>query len=239
MKIRLPAILPCALLAIISAAFSADSSAQTELWTPLPASAWHWYGHEKHEGLPPVWTVEADGSLHRAPGNGSWARQDLATDESDYQNFVLELEWKVGKAANSGVFYRIKDGQNQPWPSGFEHQILDDEGFHDGKAPPIHRAGALYSILGPNDGKDLKPPGEWNTTRIVADGRHLEHWLNGKCILKVDLDSPEFKEAFAASEWKGSPAKGAAPNGIIGLQDHGGEVWFRNIRVKKLPVAAK
>jgi hypothetical protein len=228
------------ILALVSTSFGAEAPSRTESWTPLPAGAWHWYGHAKEEGLPRVWTVEADGSLHHAPGNGSWGKQDLVTDDAGYQNFVLELEWKVGKAANSGVFYRIKEDKGAyPWVSGFEHQILDDDGFHDGKAPPIHRAGALYSILPPNDEKALKPMGEWNTTRIVANGKHLEHWLNGKCILKVDLDSPEYQEAIAKSEWKGNPAKGAAPNGLIGLQDHGGEVWFRNIRVRKLASEGK
>lgn len=224
---------------ITASAFAADTPAKSETWTPLPASAWHWYGHKKEEGLPQVWTVEADGSLHRAAGDGKWAKQDLVTDDAGYRNFVLEFEWKVGKGANSGVFYRIKDGQSQPWPSGFEHQILDDDNFNKGNAPAIHRAGALYSIVAPNEEKVLKPLGEWNTTRIVADDRHLEHWLNGKCIVKVDLDSQEFKAVFAASEWKGSPGKGAAPNGSIGLQDHGGEVWYRNIRIQKLPAATK
>jgi hypothetical protein len=222
------------LLLVTAGAVAADAPTQPEAWTPLPASAWHWYGHKKEEGLPKVWTVEADGSLHHAPGNGSWGKQDLVTDDGSYQNFVLEFDWKVGKTANSGVFYRIKDNEPQPWTSGFEHQILDDDGFHDGKAPAIHRACALYSIIAPNDQKALKPVGEWNTSRIVADGKHIEHWLNGKCVVKVDLDSPEFKEVFAKSEWKGNPAKGAAPNGFIGLQDHGGEVWYRNIRVQKL-----
>ena len=211
------------------------SATAEEAWTPLPPSAWHWYGHKKEEKFPPMWTVEVDGTFHRAPGDGAWAKGDLVTDDGSFHNFELELEWKVGKAANSGIFYRIKEGQAQPWPSGFEYQILDDDGFKDGKASPLHRAGTFYSILPANEQKVLKPVGEWNTTRIVATGNRIEHWLNGQCILKIDLGSPEFKEAFAKSEWKGNPAKGASPNGFIGLQDHGGEVWYRNIRVKKLP----
>lgn len=227
---RIPIILTSLLLTVAARA--------EETWTPLPATAWHWYGHKKEEGFPSMWTIEADGSLHRAAGNGAWQKGDLVTDDGTLHNFELELEWKVGKAANSGVFYRIKDGQAQPWTSGFEHQILDDDGFKDGKAPPIHRAGALYSILPANDQKVLKPVGEWNTTRIIANGEHIEHWLNGKCILKVDLKSPEFQQVFAKSEWKGNPAKGAAPNGFLALQDHGGEVWYRNIRVRKLSPAS-
>ena len=227
------------LLLVTAGAFAADAPAKSEAWTPLPANTWHWYGHKKEEGIPKVWTVEPDGSLHHAPGNGSWGKQDLVSDDAGYQNFVLEFDWKVGNSANSGVFYRIKDNQPMPWTSGFEHQILDDDGFKGGKETAIHRCGALYSIIAPNDQKALKPVGEWNTSRIVADGKHLEHWLNGKCIVRVDLDSPEYKKAFANSEWKGDPAKGAAPNGCIGLQDHGGEVWYRNIRVQELPTAAK
>ncbi len=229
-----------AVLSLVSAgALAADSATNPENWTALPASAWHWYGHRKGDGLPDVWTVEADGSLHHAPGNGRWDKKDLVTDDAGYRNFVLEIDWKVGKSANSGVFYRIKEDNGNPSSSGFEYQILDDDGFDGGKATAIHRAGALYAIVAPNQDKALKPVGEWNTSRIVADGNHMEHWLNGKCIVKVDLDSPEFKETFAKSQWKGNPAKAAAPNALIGLQDHGGEVWFRNIRIQKLPEAAK
>lgn len=221
--------------ALLLTPFCSTAADTADPWISLPANAWHWNGRKKDEGFAKMWTVEADGSFHRAPGNGSWAKGDLITDASDFQNFVLELEWKVGTAANSGVFYRIKDNQPQPWTSGFEYQVLDDEGFKAGKAPAVHRAGALYSILGANETKALKPVGEWNTTRIVADGRRIEHWLNDKCVVKVDLDSPDFKELYAKSEWKGNAAKGAAPNGHFGLQDHGGEVWYRNIRVRKLP----
>lgn len=233
-------LLPAALLfaSLANCAFAAEPAAKDAAkdggWTPLPAAAWHWNNHHFDAGMPKVWTVEADGTLHHAAGNGSWGQADLISNDGTFRDFELELDWKVGKAANSGVFYRIKDNQHMPWQSGWEHQILDDAGFHGGKTPPMHRAGAFYSIVAPNDQKELKPVGEWNTSRIVAQGNHIEHWLNGKCIVKLELDSPEFKEAFAKSEWKGNPAKGAAPNGNLGLQDHGGEVWYRNIRIKKL-----
>lgn len=222
-------------LTFLAASLLSVAAHAEDVWTPLPASAWRWYGHTKEEGFPSMWSVEADGSLHRAAGNGAAQKGDLITNDGTFHHFVLELEWKVGKGANSGILYRIKDGQSQPSQSGFEHQILDDIGFKNGKALPFHRAGALYAILPANDQKVLKPVGEWNTTRIVADGSRLEHWLNGQCILRVELSSPEFTAAFAKSQWKGNPAKGAAPNGFIALQDHGGEVWYRNIRVKKLP----
>ncbi len=232
MKILLPAAL--LFVSLTSCAFAAQPAAKDEGWIPLPAAAWHWNNHKKADGFDKVWTVEADGTLHRAAGNGNWSKADLISDDGTFRDFELELEWKVGKAANSGVFYRIKDHQPMPWASGFEHQILDDDGFKDGKAPAIHRAGAFYSIVAANEEKALKPVGEWNKTRIVAQGNHIEHWLNGKRIVKLDLDSPEFKEVYAKSEWKGNPAKGAAPNGNLGLQDHGGEVWYKNIRVRKL-----
>ncbi len=231
MKTLLPTTL--LLISLTGCAFVGDATPKEE-WTPLPASAWHWNNHKKEDGFSKVWSIEADGTLHHAPGNGDWGRGDLISDDGTYRDFELELEWKVGKAANSGVFYRIKDNQPMPWQSGFEHQILDDNGFKNGKAEAKHRAGAFYSIIPANDQKELKPVGEWNKTRIVARGNHIEHWLNGKCIVKLDLDSPEFKAAFAKSEWKGNPAKGAAPNGNLGLQDHGGEVWYRNIKVRKL-----
>jgi hypothetical protein len=228
-------ILPAALLFVsIAGCTCAKDAAPTEAWTPLPATAWHWNNHPFDAGMPKVWTVEADGTLHHAAGNGSWGKADLISNDGTFRDFELELEWKLGKAANSGVFYRIQDNQPMPWQSGFEHQILDDDGFNGGKAGAVHRAGAFYSIIAANDQKKVKPVGEWNTSRIVAQGNHIEHWLNGKCIVKLDLDSPEFKAAYAKSEWKGNPAKGAAPNGFIGLQDHGGEVWYRNIKVRKL-----
>lgn len=221
-------------LTFLAATLFAVTARAEDVWTPLPSSAWRWYGHKKEEGLPSMWSVEADGSLHRAPGNGAWQKGDLITNEGSLHHFELELEWKVGKTANSGILYRIKDGQSQPSQSGFEYQILDDIGFKNGKSQPFHRAGALYAILSANDQKVLKPVEEWNTTRIVAHGSRLKHWLNGQCVLRVDLSSPEFQATYAKSQWKGNPSKGAIPNGFIALQDHGGEVWYRNIRVKKL-----
>jgi len=176
-------------------------------------------GWEDQGGGPPKgWRVE-DGSLYRYEKGGN-----LHTVETFY-DFELEFEWKVGKGVNSGVKYRFHGGV------GPEYQVLDDENAKS-ETKPLGQTAALY-VIKEATGKTLHPHGEWNRGRIVAKGKRLEHWLNGVKVVEIEIDSEEWDERKAASKFKDREGFGLHP-GPIHLQDHGGEVWFRNLRIRPL-----
>jgi len=165
------------------------------------------------------WIV-VDGCIHRESRGG-----DILSAE-EYEDFELELEWKVAPKSNSGIKYRFKGGL------GPEYQVLDDEQHGNGKNPKTSAA-AMYAMFACNDRKELKPLGEFNQARIVARGTKLEHWLNGKKVLEADTSSPAWASAKAASKFKGKKGYGEGAGRIL-LQDHGDKVWYRNIRIRRL-----
>jgi hypothetical protein len=116
---------------------------------------------------------------------------------------------------------------------GLEYQVLDDQEHPDGKKPS-HRAGSFYDLLAAPDTKPIKPVGEWNQSKIVANGPKLEHWLNGELVAQIDQSSEDWKTRFDASKYRKKENFGALASPIL-LQDHGDPVWFRNLRIKPLP----
>ena len=169
-------------------------------------------------GEPRGWQVKS-GLLHRFKKGGN-----LHTTRM-FRNFELEFEWKVAKGVNSGVKYRFHDGV------GPEYQVIDDANAGE-KAKPIGLTASLYVIKEP-EGKQLNPHGEWNRGKIVARGNRLEHWLNGVKVMEIEVGSEEWKQRKAASKFKDRKGFGTF-EGPIHLQDHGGEVWYRNLRIRSL-----
>ena len=157
---------------------------------------------------------------------------DLITVKK-YQDFELELEWKVTEGANSGVLYGVTEETSETYWSGPEYQINDDPHHHDGKTP-VTSAGALYDLIPPNDQKRLQPTGEWNRTRIVSRLGHVEHWLIGAKILEYDWDGPTTRALIRQSKFANHPQFMRDRYGHIALQHHGAEVWFRNIKITNL-----
>ncbi len=172
------------------------------------------------------WVMEEGGVLHRV-GKG----EQLYSRE-EFENFELEFEWRVAKGANSGVKYRVAQYGEKGKLLGAEYQILDDDAHPNGKKAKTSAA-SLYDVAAPGAEKKLKPVGEWNSTRIVADGSRLRHYLNGVKVLEVDTASREWKAMIAESKFRGI-ADFATKKGRILIQDHGDEVWFRGMRVRKL-----
>jgi hypothetical protein len=216
MKILLPIVSSACLALAVSAASAAEGG-----WTVLfdGKSTEHFRGYKQKSFPTNNWKVE-DGTLHCLPKGGP----DLVTVEK-YESFDLEFEWKVSPGGNSGVMYRVAETQGAPYQTGPEYQVLEN---------PKTSAGALYALIAPNQAKTLKPVGEWNSSRILVNKSHVEHWLNGAKVVEYQWGSPEVKDLVAKSKFKGWPTFMGETTGHIDFQAHGQEVWYRNIRVKRL-----
>jgi hypothetical protein len=185
-------------------------------------AAWRGY---RRQTLPDGWQA-IDGELVRVGRGG-----DIITVDQ-FGDFELALEWKVGPAGNSGVFYRVTEEAEQSYHTGVEMQVLDDAAHADGGSP-LTSAGALYGLY-PAPRGVVKPAGEWNSARIVHRGNHVEHWLNGQKIVDAEMWSADWNRRLTGSKFTQWPGFARAPRGHIGLQDHGDRVAFRNIKVREL-----
>lgn len=196
-------------------------------WRPLfdgrTTAGWRGY---RMDTMPAGWSV-VDGALTRT-GSG----RDIITVDQ-FADFELELEWKLGPGGNSGIFYRVTEEGENTYHTGPEMQVLDDAGHRDG-GNRLTAAGSAYGLYAAPAGS-VKPAGEWNAVRIVVDGTHVEHWLNGHKVVEYELGSPDWEAKVKASKFVEWPAYGRAARGHIGLQDHGDPVAFRNIRIRELP----
>jgi len=180
----------------------------------------------KQSGFPDSWEV-VDGTLKTVPGHGV----DLISEEV-YKNFELELEWKVPKGGNSGIFYFATEEGNYIWQSAPEMQVVDDEKHTDGKNT-LTSAGALYALIAPSTNV-VKPVGEFNQVRIKVKNNHVEHWLNGTKIVEYVYGSDMMWNLVAKSKFNKMPLFAKASEGHIGLQGDHGLIWYKNIRIRRL-----
>jgi len=226
-----------------------ENAAATNLLTPAEKAAgwkllfdgktWNgWRGFRREKMPDEGWTIE-DGAIKHLAGNGEQSKQggDIIT-VGKYDNFELQLEWRISPGGNSGIKYLVDEDMVKSGYSGlgFEMQVLDDERHPDAKMGKAgnRTASALYDLIPPQN-KVLHPVGEWNQVRLIVNGNHVEHWLNGAKVLEYELGSPELKALIAESKYKSIPGFGEVKKGHILLQDHGSEVWFRNIKLRDLP----
>ncbi len=175
----------------------------------------------------PGWKV-IDGLLTRAADGAG----DIITRDK-YRNFDFMLDWRIAEGGNSGIMYRATEDNAYIWYSAPEMQILDDARHNDGKLP-LTSAGSVFALY-PAPRGVVRPAGEWNSARILVNGNHVEHWLNGAKMLEYDFGSDDWNTRVASSKFKTLLNFGKASEGHIGLQDHGDKVEFRNIRIKVLP----
>jgi 3-keto-disaccharide hydrolase len=184
-----------------------------------------WRGF-KSEALPAGWRA-VDGVLSK-----DGAVPDIISRDR-FGDFELELDWRIGEAGNSGIFYRGTEEYNRIYWSAPEYQLLDDVKGADNKTR-LTCAGAAYALY-PSPAGHLKPVGEWNQTRIVARGPQVEHWLNGVKLLQYEQGSADWNAKVTASKFKDWPNFGKATRGHLAIQgDHEGALAFRNIRIRTI-----
>ena len=187
----------------------------------------HWRGFNQENFPFDGWAIE-NGTLKTIVGGN---KVDIITKQV-YKDFELVLEWKVSPAGNSGIFYFATEKGDYIWQSAPEMQVLDNTAHHDGKKNTTS-AGALYDLIPPS--VDVtKEVGKFNEARVQVINNHVEHWLNGKKILEYDYGSNDLKDLIAKSKFASMALFAKENTGHIGLQHHGEEVWYRNVRIRKL-----
>jgi hypothetical protein len=220
-----------------------DSSARqaggTSMHTPLTADERAAGWRELFDGGEPTgWRVYRGQSQ-----SGGWyvkdgaMMKDNATDDiisrDQFGDFELAFDWKLSPGGNAGVFYRATEEYEHPYWTGPEYQLLDDAAHNDGK-DRLTSAGAAYGLY-PSPAGVVKPAGQWNATRIIAKGNHVEHWLNGQKLLEYELLSPDWTAKVKGSKFGEWANYGKAKRGHISIQgDHEGQLALRNIRIREL-----
>ena len=218
---------------LVAALFVAPLSAQSDGFTPLfdGKTLNGWRGYKKADAADTRWKVE-NGTLTipEIDGKDTRGNRDIISTGT-YDNFDLRWEWKAAPGANSGLKYFVLEDESSA--IGHEYQLIDDERHADAKIGPHRQTAAFYDVL-PATERPIKPAGEWNTSQVIVKGMHVEHWLNGKRVLQYELDSPALRAAIAKSKFKDIARFGKPQKGHLLIQDHGNQVWYRNVRIKPL-----
>jgi|HubBroStandDraft_6_1064221.scaffolds.fasta_scaffold169506_2 hypothetical protein len=222
----------CAFLLLFSGAVRAADNELTSdekkagwklLFDGKSLSGWRSYG--KPDGPTQGWAV-VDGMLECvAHGNGG----DIVSTQQ-FTDFDLEWDWKIPAGANNGIKYLVSE--KRPAARGHEYQMIDDA-IADGK-PAKRSTASFYDVIAPDPNKPLKPVGEWNHSRVLLKGNHVEHWLNGKKVVEYELGSAELKAEIEKSKFKKFPDFADKITGPILLTEHHDEAWFKNIKIREL-----
>lgn len=226
----LSAIVVCVSININAQNNQLSASEQKQGWKLLfdgqSPNGWRNY---RSKTINPQWKV-VDGTLTLAEKGGG----DIIT-ENQYENFELNLEWRIQDCGNSGIFFGVVEDTSYccVFFTGPEMQILDDKCHPDNKLEN-HRAGALYDMITCSK-PTVKPAGEWNQIRLVKKNGKVEQWQNGAKVVEYTMWTPEWDSMVAKSKFKDWKGFGKYKKGHLALQDHGDVVSFRNIKLKELP----
>ena len=229
-RLALFALLSAAAAANVHAADNTLTAAEKKSgWTLLfdgrTTAGWRLYGSTNGPG--PGWQV-TDGVLKKIhEGKGG----DIVTVKQ-FDNFEFAWDWRVEPGGNNGIKYLVTEKRkNAPGP---EYQMLDDEKHPDGKIGPKRQTASFYDVLPPAANKPSKPGGEWNNSRVLIQGSHVEHWLNGAKVLEYELGSDAVKAAVAKSKFKNAEGFGTKISGHMMLTDHHDEASFKNMKLREL-----
>jgi hypothetical protein len=226
MKASSPSLFPFAAAVLVlccvnSCAVASESGSWTPLFDGKTTAGWRGYGKT---GFPREGWAVKDGCLVKLDGE----RGGNIVTEAEFTDFEFEWEWKLPPRSNNGVKYLVTE--KRPSAPGLEYQMIDDSTVRD----PRSKTATFYDVLPLSVKSPIKPPGEWNTSRILVRGNHVEHWLNGIKVLEYELGSAEVKAAVAKTKFKDEQGFGEKIKGRIMLTDHGDEAWFRNLRIREL-----
>lgn len=223
---------------------AADTTAAAEV--EVPEGEWKvifdgetfdgWHEYLK-DGVSEHWKIEDGAMVFYPPKDRKEGESHNLVSEAEYTDFELSLEWKISEAGNSGIFWAIKElpELGQPYQTGPEIQVLDNDKHPDGKNGTSHQAGALYDMVSP--AKDVtKPIGEWNTCVISINHKTNAGSvsLNGTLLVEFPVNDPEWSEMVSKSKFADWEHFAKYTTGRIGVQDHGDMVAFRNIKIKEL-----
>lgn len=199
------------------------------------ASTTGWRAYNQPSFPESRWEVRDGALVVLATGDPEAMTGGDIVSEAEFGSFDLRFDFVVSAGANSGVFYFVQEIEGSPiWHFAPEYQLLDDPAYTDGEwESATHLTGENYDVQA-SSARPLRPQGEWNTGRILVDGTHVEHWLNGEKMVEYEVRSPEWAALVAESKFSDYPEYGMAETGRIALQDHGAEVWFRNIKIRRL-----
>jgi len=234
---RLGVVSGTASIILLAVASATAAAAQANTLTPAEqAAGWRllfdgktttgWRGY-RAQTMPNGWRI-VDGVLQKTEATG-----DILTTEQ-FGDFELALEWRLERGGNAGLFYRGTEEYEKVYWSAPEYQLLDDANARDGRNR-LTSAAAAYALYAAPAGV-VKPAGEWNSTRVVARGAHVEHWLNGQKVVQYELWSPDWEAKVKASKFAEWPKFGRAKSGHIAIQgDHSGALALRNIKIRTLP----
>lgn len=234
-----------AILLCVSSCFSQDNTLTPQekkggwklLFDGKTSNGWHSYGHPS---ALKAWSVK-NGAFYldaETVKNSPSESGDLVTND-EYENFDLKLDWKIGPKGNSGIIFYIQEDTakyHATYETGMEMQVLDNGtpirlGHADGKLY-THRAGDLYDLLASKEVDH--PQGEWNHIEIKSVNGKLDFYMNGVHTLSTTLWNNYWRKMIAISKFKDMDGFGTFKKGKISLQDHGEDVWFKNIRIKRL-----
>lgn len=205
-----------------------DSPSTLVLFNGKDLSGWKIYRNLPNNS----WEVK-DGMLHCKPFSDTDEnyRSHLMTVRT-FGNFELSFEWKIAPQGNSGILFRVSEEEPEPHFTGPEYQLLDDENY-PGDVPDNRKTASCFDLYAARD-KTLNPAEKWNNGKIIARGNSIYYWLNGKEVLRYEIGSTDWNAHISKSKWKDFPLFATFTRGHIVLQDHGNEIWFRNLYLTEL-----
>lgn len=226
------------IILLITCMLSCNNTSQKEIANGIPVSLFDgktlsgWHGFNK-TGEIKNWAIEDSAMVCLGAAKDAHGG-DIVSDK-EYENFELSWNWKITEEGNSGVMYHVIESPKYqaPYETGPEYQMIDDIGFPQ-KLEEWQQAGADYAMTPANDKKNLMPVGEWNTSKIIFNKGHVEHWLNGEKIVEFQAWDDTWKKKKEESKWKDFPDYAVAKKGRIALQDHGHKAFFKNIMITGL-----